>query len=210
MMANMQCKENHKMKITRNQLKQIIKEELSRSGAEVDSWVPDDTVFGQKRSHAPRSRTDRLDNDGDGEIDEMGEKSEQEFTAQLAALRGQNLYKTSFKKRYQFFITHFTPSDTLLNNESLIRDNIRVSVQDIEDAKSDIASDGATLLSHVRALAIAEAKYAFWSPLLDLVKAKVNLEATKDKMKEAGWSEALDDEFMRKLTKLANLSAAVQ
>jgi hypothetical protein len=192
------------MKITRRQLRQIIKEELSR----VDESLPTTIIVGGKTLR--KAQSDRVDNDGDGEVDEQGEQSENEFTATLARLRGQNLYKELFKKRYQFFIKYFTPSDILLHNESLVRNNIRVSVQDIEDAKSDIAAADVVLLSNVRALAKAEAKYAFWSPILDLVTAKASLNTTKDKMKEAGWSEALDDEFMRKLTKLANLSAAVQ
>ena len=177
------------MKITRSQLKQLIKEEIF--------------LF--------ENTSDNIDNDGDGVIDEPGEGSENELTARLASLRGQNLYKRSFQKRYKFYVKNFTPSDSSLDYALVgIRNKIRDSVQNIEDAKSNIAATDVTLLTHVIALAIAEAHYAFWSPLLDLVKSTASLEATTNKMKEIGWSEALDDEFIRKLTKLANLSATVQ
>jgi hypothetical protein len=190
------------MKITRRQLRQIIKEELGRLGEFPRNPTPP-VVY-----DPDPTELDGVDDDGDGEIDEEGEKSEKAFSALLAEIRGTDEYKKAFEESFEEYVVDFVmAAESFDNNVAKVKkgaeEGIQSATKDLEDAKKGIAQ----WTSHhdnyyVYSLAIAEAEIAFWTPILTLVKGRKNIDDVISTMKSSGWSAASADELMDKLAKV--------
>lgn len=196
------------MKITRQHLRQIIKEELGR----LDEFRIQTGLFG-KLPLGDGQYFDGVDNDDDGEIDEMGEKSEKEFLAQLAEIRGTDRYKKAFEESFEEYVQDFVAAaESFDNNVAKVKKGVQAGLQaavkDLEDAKKAIAQASVIDSYVVYELAIAEAEIAFWTPILTLIKFPLSIKGLKSldnaisTMKSSGWSAKSADELRSKLAKV--------